>query len=431
MRRNTHWDNRLWTVGGYRNWCELADLFEPHVKQYDIEFATHRVAYVVSNHLEALIVVAGALRHDLDFMVIPRERCSTPMEQRLALAGFSVYVVCDNLFVSTVAVKGEPGRITLITSGTTGEPKFVEHSWLSINTFDRVKPGAKYDWIVPYQVGTYAWFQMVALSISVSEQGLIPMSTNDLTHLFEEAVIAGASAISSTPTFWRMAFMQIEESLIRRIRLRQITLGGEVVDQKILDALRMQYPMARVSHIFASSEVGACIVVNDGLAGFPAKLLQHDDTRTWQIRIDQGELWVRSRYAASDVIDWINTGDLVTHNGDRIFFVGRSDQTMINIGGNKAYPGDIERLLLSHPNLIWCRVYAHKAPLLGYLAAADVCLRPGCEITEAEKILTQYCEIHLPDYAVPRIWQFLDNIPVTDNLKAELKCVQNRTCSAR
>ena len=81
----------------------------------------------------------------------------------------------------------------------------------------------------------------------------------------------GVTAASGTPTFWRQTIYRDAEALAK-VPLEQITLGGEPVDQAILDQLREIFPTARISWIYASSEVGASIVVHDGKAGFPKDL---------------------------------------------------------------------------------------------------------------------------------------------------------------
>jgi acyl-coenzyme A synthetase/AMP-(fatty) acid ligase len=60
-----------------------------------------------------------------------------------------------------------------------------------------------------------------------------------------------------------------------------------------------------------------------------------------------------------------------------------------------------------------------KAPLVGHLAEADVVLRPDHSPLE-EATLSEHCAEKLPDYAVPRFWNFLSAIPVQNSLKSSL-----------
>ena len=77
----------------------------------------------------------------------------------------------------------------------------------------------------------------------------------------------------------------------------QITLGGEAVDQDLLDRLHAAFPHARLTHIYASTEMGVCFSVRDGKAGFPADYLS-DRSLPCQLRIaSDGELEIRSKRA--------------------------------------------------------------------------------------------------------------------------------------
>lgn len=144
------------------------------------------------------------------------------------------------------------------------------------------------------------------------------------------------------------------------------------------------------------------------------------------VRINDGVLQVRSPFAGvssnalggSD-LSWINTGDLVELRGDRVYFCGRSDRAIINVGGSKAFPADIESVLHAHPSVLWCRVRAVRAPLVGYLPEADVVLKPTADLP-SELELTKFCATRLPEFAIPRFWNFLPAIPVEDSLKSRI-----------
>ena len=115
----------------------------------------------------------------------------------------------------------------------------------------------------------------------------------DFEKIFQSASVNGADSISPTPTFWRMAIMQVQEETLRSLAFKQITLGGEIVDQNILDSLQELYPESRITHIYASTEAGASIVVNDGKSGFPESFIStHDSERS--LRIENGLLFIRS-----------------------------------------------------------------------------------------------------------------------------------------
>jgi len=261
---------------------------------------------------------------------------------------------------------------------------------------------------------------MVALGLFMEQQNLICGDFADLAASFETALRnREVTAISSTPTFWRLALMSIDSDVITGAPLVSISMGGEIVDQAILDELARLFPDARIRHIYASSEAGAAIVVTDGKAGFASKLADPAGTRTIGIKVEEDRLYIRSPYSnKSDADGWVDTGDLVELRGDRYLFCGRAGNTTINVGGQKAFPPDIEAHLNAHPQVVWSQVTARRAPLMGNLPVASVVLTADADRADAERMLTEHCTNGLAEYAVPRMWEFFDTIPMRASLKS-------------
>lgn len=380
-----------------------------------------RSVFVVDEMRAALGTVAYSISEKLDFGIVERNRLSPKAEARFAENGvWLIDAVSGEALGTTPAVaKVLAGRVTVLTSGTTGLPKLIPHTAETLNTFDRVRDLPPSVWFLPYQVGSYAWYQMVGLSLFVPGQDLVLGDFADLVSSFEVALRAGyVTAISSTPTFWRHALMSIDEALLAAAPLRSISMGGEIVDQAILDRLSTLYPAATIRHIYASSEAGASIVVTDGRAGFDADLLRREGGAI-DMKIESGRLFIRSPYGnLTDMGGWIDTGDLVEVRNGRAYFCGRAGNAMINVGGQKAFSPDIEGCLMSHPDVVWAQVSARRAPLVGYLPVASVVLRASMEPETAEAMLTAHCEGKLADFAIPRMWAFFDSVPMRASLKS-------------
>jgi len=408
------------------NWATLCARAEEALGMAD-QFTRRRVVAVVEGVESALAALVYGLVHNLDWGVIEAARLSPEVEARFAQSGVSLVDFTTRYEprpAATAAPKdgqGDhvPGRITVLTSGTTGLLKLIAHSKATLNTFDRVRDLPPNRWFVPYQIGSYAWYQMAMLGLLVAGQDLVACDAGDLAQGFEAALSLGqVTAISSTPTFWRHTLLSVDESLLVSAPIRSISLGGEIVDQAILDRLAGLYPDAAIRHIYASSEAGAAIVVADGRAGFDASLLKRDSGAV-TVKIEEGRLFIRSAYGNRDAGGgWIDTGDLVEERDGRVYFCGRADNSMINIGGQKAFSADIEAHLLSHPDVVWAKVTARRAPLVGSLPVASVVLRQPQDTEAAEIMLTRHCDGRLADYAIPRIWSFLEAVPVRASLKS-------------
>ena len=383
-----------------------------------------RFAFVVDNPRQTCQAVVYGFRHGLDWGVIERGRLSTEVAERFAEEGVALYDAETGAAFGADPVERpvQPGRITVLTSGTTGLLKLIPHTARSLNTFARVRDLPEAGWFLPYQVGSYAWYQMICLSLFMPGQHLILGDMSDLSGSFDAALRTGAvTAISSTPTFWRYALMTVPEELLAAAPLRSISLGGEIVDQAILNRLAALYPAARLRHIYASSEAGAAIVVSDGKAGFPATFLEQTEGAI-QARLEDGRLFLKTPYRMTDAdgaaAAWLDTGDLVELRDDRVYFCGRAGNAMINVGGQKAFPPDIEAHLMEHPEVVWAQVSARRAPLVGHLPMASVVLRRPYDADKAEEMLTRHCDGRLAEYAIPRIWDFLETVPLRASLKS-------------
>jgi acyl-CoA synthetase (AMP-forming)/AMP-acid ligase II len=382
-----------------------------------------RVVFVVHDPVEALEAIVFALDAELDFGILEASRLSPQLAARLNSLGIARLDMASLEFDGLdCAEPGLPGRIAVMTSGTTGLVKPVTHTWRTLNTFDRIRDQRPRSWFVPYQPGSYAWYQMVCLGAFSPDQDLHFGPFSEPIEGFTQALEAGVTAVSSTPTFWRYAFLNIDEDLLLRSKLETISLGGEIVDQDILDRLAAAFPRAGIRHIYASSEAGAAIVVTDGQAGFPASQLRSDDGSTIRLKVNDGRLYVRSPYttaAATSSHEWIDTGDLVDLRDDRVYFLGRAESSMINVGGLKAHPAEIEARMMEHANVAWAQVYARRAPIVGSLPAARIVLRHAAEdLTTIEAELSSFARLSLPEHAVPRFWEFRREIPLSPSLKS-------------
>jgi len=186
--------------------------------------------------------------------------------------------------------------------------------------------------------------------------------------------------VSGTPSHWRRALMSPQA---RAIAPRYIHLSGEIADQPSLNALRSFYPQAGIGHAFASTEAGVGFEVNDGLEGFPASMV--GARGEVEMKIDNGSFRIRSARTALRYLDggngvladsegFVDTGDIVEMRGDRYYFLGRRNG-VINVGGLKVYPEEVEAVINRHPAVRMSIVRSRKNPISGSLVSADIVLK--------------------------------------------------------
>lgn len=269
----------------------------------------------------------------------------------------------------------------LLTSGTTGTPKLVVHSLASLaGALPRVTAGARPVWSTFYDIRRYGGLQIYLRAVLGGGSLVLSSPAEPTAKFFSRADAAGVTHISGTPSHWRQALMSGAAPLLKPSYVR---LSGEIVDQTVLDNLEMAFPTAAIGHAFASTEAGVAFDVNDGLAGFPAEYVSATRAGV-EMRVQDGTLRIRSgriaaRYLGSvappleDDDGYVDTGDLVELRGDRYFFHGRKSG-VINVGGLKVHPEEVEALLNADPRVRMSLVRARRSPILGSVVVADVVL---------------------------------------------------------
>jgi long-chain acyl-CoA synthetase len=108
---------------------------------------------------------------------------------------------------------------------------------------------------------------------------------------------------------------------------------------------------------------------------------------------------------------WLYTGDIARMDEDGYFYIVDRKKDMINVGGYKVYPRDVEEVLYAHPKVQEAAVVGIKDPYRGETVKAFVVLKAGQTATEDEIIA--YCREHLARYKVPTSIEFRDSLPKT------------------
>jgi acyl-CoA synthetase (AMP-forming)/AMP-acid ligase II len=180
----------------------------------------------------------------------------------------------------------------------------------------------------------------------------------------------------------------------------------------VLDRLAACYPQARVGHAYASTEAGVGFEVDDGLEGFPTDVIEKPGEV--EMKVVDGSLRIRSRRVAdryvgssamlADDDGFIDTGDMLERRGSRYYFVGRRGG-IINVGGLKIHPEEIEAVINRHPLVRMSLVRPKKSPVTGSIVLADVVLEQGAGQTRGESQIKndimELCRKTLPRHKVP------------------------------
>lgn len=317
----------------------------------------------------------------------------------------------------------------LLTSGTTGRPKLVSHTLASLT--GAIQPGRSGGdpvvWSPLFDLRRFGGIQVFFRAVASGSSLVLSSASESMAEFLSRMASVGATHICGTPSQWRSVLMSPTAC---GLKPRYIRLGGEIADHGILAALRSRFPRTEIVHSFASTEAGVAFVVKDGQAGFPATLL--DETPHVEMKIRNQTLCIRSDRTAhgylgkgapplQDAEGFVDTGDLIERRGDRCLFVGRLDG-VINVGGLKVSPEEVEAVINRHPDVHMSLVWAKKSRVTGAIVVADVVLRnqtapvsPEMDRVRCEILLC--CRGLLARHKVPATINFVSSLAVAPSGK--------------
>ncbi|MCK1387646.1 class I adenylate-forming enzyme family protein [Bradyrhizobium sp. 21] len=392
-----------------------------------IEAGIGRIALDGRNLSAVTTSLGAALSAGCEVVLLRNERASDLTLRELAVEAF---VAPDGSIMQTDRATGSREPSMLIpTSGTTGPPKWARHALSSMieSTAVRTASLVGQRFLLTFHGASFAGLQ-VLLSAASAGGEICGLASPGMERLAKLALEYPPTVVSGTPSFWRN-FLLTMGNRASSLPIRYITLGGEIVDQAILDLLRKKFPHAKMKHVYASTETGPLAHVEDGLAGLPAEWLHRDDLG-FQLAIRQGCLCVRSKHLMTgyangrgdrdrfDQDGYFSTGDKVKVNGDRIVFEGRAD-AIINVGGAKVSPEELEHSLVAMPGVVDVIVYGLPNPVTGFVVAADVVLDGNTDPTSFKTNALSALGARFDRYKIPRRFRIVESLHRTEAGKLE------------
>jgi acyl-CoA synthetase (AMP-forming)/AMP-acid ligase II len=368
-----------------------------------------RVALGTLSTLElatALMALDG-VAHSL--LLLPAEDTPETRAMRIAEAGIDFVLegasfATPDRFPTAAGIQAPtapaatPTTWLLPTSGTTGTPKLIAHTSRSLTRNASTRHlGSEYVWGSLYSLRRFAGLQVFLQAWLAGTPLVLQDEGSEIAQNIANLTACGCNALSATPSMWRKISMlpQFDD-----LALRQLTLGGEIVDQGVLDMLRRRMPRARIVHIYASTEAGVGFAVRDGMAGFPASYLDAGASAV-PMRLEDGRLWFLLGTPGQAEMAWVDSGDVVRIDAGRIHFLGRANGS-INVGGNKVMPEEVENIIKELPEVAAAQVRARHSAMLGNLVEALVTPAPGVSFDPAlKKRITAYCRERLEPFKVP------------------------------
>jgi acyl-CoA synthetase (AMP-forming)/AMP-acid ligase II len=308
----------------------------------------------------------------------------------------------QNELIDTFRDRGRPGLV-VFTSGSTGTPKGVLHDGeLLLRKF--VPPRTGHRTVLFLSMDHLGGLNTLFASLAYGGVAVcLPSRNAEAVARTIEA--SRASLLPTTPTFLNLLAASGVYRHFDLTSIRLITYGTEAMPDATLARVREMFPSAEIKQTYGLSELGV----------LRSKSQASDSTWVkvggpgFEVKIVDGILWIRSESnmvgylnapSPFDAEGWMNTGDEVEVRGEYIRILGRRSD-MINVGGQKVSPLDVESVLLEAPNVAEASVRGVSHPIMGKVIHARVSLTEDEDRDDAVLRLRQFCVQRLPRYKVP------------------------------
>lgn len=313
----------------------------------------------------------------------------------------------DSIDAIVDAIKNSTSEITIFTSGTTGQPKKVVHS---IGTLTRsVRFGDKYKGLV----WAYAYNPTHMAGLQVFFQAF--ENLNILVNVFNEQrsdVYAKISKyqithISATPTFYRLLLPFEKEYL----SVQRVTLGGEKSDNHLYEIIKKIFPEAKINNVYASTEAGSLFAAKGDCFQIPNKIRDKFMVVEEELLIHKSLLGKSESfkfdgdyYHSGDLIEWVNQEESIFK------FISRKNE-LINVGGYKVNPCEVEDVINTLKGVKQSLVYGKANSILGNILIAEIQLEENVTLTDLD--IRKVLKNQLQDFKIPRKINFVKTFSLT------------------
>ena len=324
-------------------------------------------------------------------------------------------------FIQNLQNEKKSGLI-LFSSGSTGKPKAMIHNLDNLIEHYKGKKEKNINMLVFLIFDHIGGLNTLFNIISMGATAIIPKNRNadEICKIIQDDKI---KILPATPTFLNLILISKAYEKYNLNSLRMVTYGTEVMPEKLLKKLKEVFPKVRFLQTFGTSETGIAITASKSSDSTYLKI----DDPDIEYKIVNGELWLRSKTQIMGYLNasmdsftedgWFKTGDLVEVMDDGyIKIVGRSKE-IINIGGEKVLPVEVENVLLEIPEVIDCMVYGEKNAITGQTVVVDVVMQEGIDKKEAKKIIRKYCKQKCDNYKIPTKVNLVEKTNFGDRFK--------------
>lgn len=314
----------------------------------------------------------------------------------------STGAIATHPIYSEIRQRGTPGLV-LFSSGTTGKSKAIVHD-LSALLLKFTVPRQSLNTILFLQFDHIGGINTLLYTLANGGMAIIPQNRRPMT-VCEAIALHRAHVLPTSPTFLNLLLLSGAAEECDLSSLKLITYGTEPMPASTLEAMHKRFPAIKLQQTYGLSELGILRSKSRESNSLWVKVGGED----YQTKIVDGKLCIKSKSAMLGYLNapspfdeegYMNTGDQVEQDGEWIRILGRESE-IINVGGEKVYPAEVESVILQIAGVEDVAVYGISHPITGMTVAADIKISTSESLREFKVRLRKYCATEMPSFKTP------------------------------
>ncbi len=299
--------------------------------------------------------------------------------------------------------KASPGLV-LFSSGSTGKSKAAVHNFIPL--FEKFKNPKRRTRVIAFLLFDHIgglntlFYTLFNLGCLILVENRNPIDVCEAIEKYK------AEALTTTPTFLNLFILSGVYKKFDMSSLRFINYGTEVMPEGTLKKLRSILPNVRLSQAYGLSEVGVLPARSKSSDSLFIKI----DGEGFRTRVVNGLLEIKAKSSMLGYLNapnpftddgWFKTGDAVEVDGDYMRVLGRTSE-LINVGGEKVYPAEIENVIQNIDGVEQVSVYSERNAITGQIVVAKVKLNSEEKPSDFRQQLHMFCKSYLPSFKIPQ-----------------------------
>jgi long-chain acyl-CoA synthetase len=345
-------------------------------------------------------------------------------EVRFSIDEFDVTIitVLDNLADHPLYLKlrelNHPGLI-LFSSGSTGNSKAALHDLFGL--LEKFKTRRFPQRSISFLLYDHIGGVNTMLHILSNGGVLITVQDRSADSVLSAVEKFGADLLPTSPTFINLILLSEAYKRHDLSSLKTVTYGTEPMPESTLRRFHELFPEIKLQQTYGLSEVGILrsksrssdsLWVKIGGEGYETRVVDN----ILQIKAQSAMLGYLNAPSPFTEDGWFNTGDEVEVDGEYMRILGRRSE-LINVGGEKVYPAEVESVIQSLPNIAEVSVFGENNPITGSIVCSLVKLVEPEDEQNARLRIKKACGEILPRFKVPVRITFTDNSQYSERFK--------------